>query len=144
MANQALPMDGDLIPVILDDAIVRDSLGNNYFKSDIYGVALTANGRPVLYGEYFDMNNPEAMEIVNFGGMPDGTTTTINNGMYRVFKRVTGGCVEYDFYARPRLITDAPFMHFRFDDVFYRADYKQQDAIPGFSYFQASGYSYRV
>jgi hypothetical protein len=142
MATMLLPMDGDNIPVIIDDAIARDTLGNNYFKSDIYGVCLTGNGRPTLYGEFFDMDNAEALEIVNFMG--ENSSTTVNNGMYRVFKRVTGGCVEFDFYARPRLITDAPFTHFRLDDVFYRADYKQRDAIPGFSYYVNGGTTYRT
>ncbi len=143
LAGQYLPMEGTNVPVLLDDSIARDTLGNGYFKADIYGVALTGNGRPVLYGEFFDMNNPEAMEVVNFAGMAnDGSTTTINNGMYRVFKRVTGGCVEYDFYARPRLITDAPFMHFRLDDVAYRSAYNQRDAVPGQSYYSNGGRSY--
>lgn len=135
-----LPMEGENVPVILDDSIARDTLGNGYFKSDIYGVALTGNGRPVVYGEYFPMDNPEAMEVVNY--VPDGTTQTANNGMYRVFKRVTGGCVEYDFFARPRLITDAPFMHFRIDDLFYKSAYNQRDAVPGMSYYPTGGASY--
>lgn len=137
-----LPMEGDNVPVILDDSIPQDNLGLNLFKSDIYGVALTGNGRPVLYGEYFDMANPEAMEIQNFmtGG---ANTTTYNNGMYRAFRRETGGCIEFDFYARPRLITDAPFMHFRIDDLAYRADYRQTPALPGYSGYRNGGSTYR-
>lgn len=139
-----LPMEGTNVPVLLDDSIARDTLGNGHYKSDIYGVALRGNGRPVIYGEFFDMNNPEAMEVVNFTGMTDASTTTINNGMYRVFKRVTGGCVEYDFYARPRLIVDSPFMHFRFDDVRYRSAFNQHDAVPGMSYYSNGGRSYSL
>lgn len=139
-----LPMEGTNVPVLLDDSIPRDTLGNGHFKSDIYGVALRGNGRPVIYGEFFDMNNAEATDIVNFAGMSDATTTTLNGGLYRVFKRVTGGCVEYDFYARPRLITDAPFMHFRLDDIRYRAAYNQHDANPGASYYYNGGATYRL
>lgn len=144
LAGQYLPMEGTNVPVLVDDSIARDGLGNGYYKSDIYGVALRGNGRPVIYGEFFDMNNPEAMEVVNLAGMGDGTTTTVNNGMYRVFKRVTGGCVEYDFYSRPRLISDAPFMHFRLDDIFYRSAFNQHDAVPGASYYANGGVSYRL
>lgn len=141
LRQQYLPMEGRDIPVILDDTIPRQTLGNNYYKSDLYGVALSGNGRPVLYGEFFDMNNPEAMEIVNFagGGME---TTTVNNGMYRVFKRVTGGCYEFDFFARPRLITDAPFMHFRVDDLFYYSFTDRHTPIPGFSGYVNGGLTY--
>ncbi len=139
-----LPMEGTNVPVLVDDSIARDTLGNGHYKSDIYGVALRGNGRPVIYGEFFDMNNAEAMEIVNFAGMSDASTITANNGMYRVFKRVTGGCVEFDFYARPRLITDAPFMHFRLDDIRYKSAYNQRDAVPGMSYYTNGGRSYSL
>lgn len=139
-----LPMEGRNIEVIVDDSIPRDTLGNGYYKSDIYGVAFSGNGRSTLYGEFFDMNNPEAMEVVNFAGMNDASTTTINNGMYRVFKRVTGGCVEYDFFARPRLIHDAPFMNFRLDDIRYRSAFNQHDAVIGQSYYANGGVSYRL
>lgn len=143
-AGQYLPMEGTNIPVLLDDSIARDTLGNGHYKSDIYGIALTGNGRPVLYGEYFDMNNPEAMEVVNFGGFSGSNTTTVNNGMYRVFRRETGGCLEYDFYSRVRLISDSPFMHFRLDDIRYRSYFDQRDALPGMSFYQNGGATYRL
>jgi hypothetical protein len=141
MTNMYLPLDGDNIRVVIDDAIPRQTIGNNYFVSDVYGIALTGNGIPVLYGEYFPMDNPEAMEIVEFTGS-SSETTTLNNGMYRVFKRTTGGCYEYDLFARVRMITNAPFMHFRIDNLFYRADYKLVDPIPGFSGYINGGNTY--
>lgn len=137
-----LPMEGTNVPVLFDDGIARETLGNGHYKSDIYGVALTGNGRPVLYGEYFDMNNPEAQEIA--GSFGDAASTTVNNGLYRVFKRVTGGCIEFDFFARPRLISDAPFMNFRLDDVAYKSHFDQRDARVGESYYVNGGRSYNV
>ncbi len=142
MSSMSLPMEGEYVQVILDDTIARDTLGNGYFKSDIYGVALRGNGRPVLYGEYFDMANSMAEELANYAGGAD--MDTANDGMYRVFRYQTGGCLEFDFYARPRLITDAPFMHFRVDDLFYRAAYNQHDAQPGASYYYNGGTTYRT
>lgn len=142
MANRYLPMDGVNVPFIIDDAIPRQTLGNNYYQSDLYFVMLRGNGIPTLFGEYFDMNNAEAMEIVNFGGMADDTTT-FNDGLYRMFKRVTGGCREYDFYARPRLITTTPFAHGRVDNIFYRADFRMTDPIPGQSAYVNGGNTVR-
>ena len=138
-----LPMEGENVPVLLDDNIVRETLGNAYYKSDIYGVALRGNGRPVIYGEYFDMANSQAEELVGFVDA-SSITRTVNDGLYRVFKYQTGGCLEFDFYSRPRLITDAPFMHFRLDDVFYRSAYNQHDAQPGSSYYANGGTTYRL
>jgi hypothetical protein len=143
-SSMMIPMDGRNVQIILDDSIPRQTLGNNYYQSDIYGVMFRGNGIPTLFGEFFDMDNPEAMEIVNFMGAPDGTTTTVNNGLYRVFKRVTGGCVEFDFFARPRLLTTAPFSHFRLDNVFYSSYFRQTDARIGQSYYRDGGVSYRL
>lgn len=142
MSSMSLPMEGEYVQVILDDTIARETLANGYFKSDIYGVALRGNGRPVLYGEYFDMANPVAEELASYAGGAD--MQTANNGMYRVTRYQTGACLEFDFIARPRLITDAPFMHFRVDDLFYRAGYNQHDAIPGSSYYYNGGTTYRL
>lgn len=143
LRGRYLPMEGMDIPVIVDDSIARQTLGNHYYQSDIYGVALRGNGIPTLYGEYFDMNNPEANEILSaFGTNASGDTTTLNNGMYRVFKRVTGGCYEYDFFARPRLITDAPFAHFRLDDIFYYSHHNTHEPLPSDSFYVNGGRSY--
>lgn len=142
MANMYLPLDGSNIKIVIDDAIPQQTLGNGYYKSDVYGLMLQGNGRPTIYGEYFDMDNPQAMEIINFAGMGGDETATVNDGMYRVFKRVTGGCYEYDFFARVRLITDAPFSHFRIDDLFYNSFYRSTPPIPGFSDFRNGGNTY--
>ncbi len=139
---QMLPMDGRNIPVILDDSIPRQTIGNGYYAADIYGVMMSGNGVPTLFGEYFDMENSEAMEIVNFLGMGRNTETT-NNGLYRVFKRETGGCVELDFFARPRILTTTPFAHFRMDNVFYNSFWRQTDAQIGNSFYRNGGVTYR-
>lgn len=141
MAGRYLPMEGTNVPVIFDNSIERTTLGNGYYNADIYGVMLSGNGVPTLYGEYFDMDNPEATELANF--IASGNMSTVNNGMYRVFKRETGGCIEYDFFARPRLITTTPFAHFRIDNVFYRSGYDQRDAVPGMSYYANGGVTFR-
>lgn len=141
--EQYLLIEGQRIPVILDNSIPRVTAGNNLYISDIYGVALSAGGQPLLYGEYFPMDNAQAEEFATFAGMADAETSTVNNGMYRVFKRVTGGCYEFDFFARARLILDAPFLSFRVDDVRYNSYYKQVDPIPGTSFYTNGGVTYR-
>jgi hypothetical protein len=141
--NQYLLIEGERVPVILDNTIAREVVGNNHYKSDVYGVALSWNGMPLLFGEYFDMANSEAEEYVSAFGMDVSETTTVNDGLYRVFKRVTKGCYEYDFFARVRLILDAPFLSFRLDDIRYKSYFRQVDPIPGTSYHVNGGVSYR-
>lgn len=137
-----LTIDGQNVPVILDNAIARETLGNNYYKSDIYIVPLTALGRPTLYIQYFDMGNPDAEELANGFGL-NAQSAVLNGGLYRVFKRETKGCIEYDVFARVRMILDTPFLAARLDDVFYYSYTKQRDSIPGMSYYANGGLTYR-
>jgi hypothetical protein len=141
--GEYLLVAGERVPVILDDSITRDVLGNNHYKSDIYIIALSWSGMPLLYGEYFPMDNAEALEYLTGAGIPEATTTTWNNGLWRVFKRQTKACIEYDLYGKFRLILDAPFLSGRLDDVAYRSYYRQTDATPGASYYVNGGVSYR-
>ena len=142
--NKYLIIEGVRVPVITDDSIARQTLGNGYYQSDIYMPALSWAGVPLLYGQYFDMANAEAEEFTQMAGLSNSETTTVNDGLYRVFKRVTGGCYEFDFFARPRLILDAPFLSARLDDVRYNSYYKATDPIPGFSGYTNGGVSYRT
>lgn len=141
--GEFLLIDGNQVPVVLDDSIARETLANGMYKSDIYGLMLSGNGIPTVYGEYFPMDNPEAQELEAIMGGTGGETITLNNGMYRMFVRKTGGCYEYDFFARPRLITDTPFAHFRVDDIRYYANsYRLEAPIPGFSGYRNGGVTY--
>ena len=143
MNGEYLLVNGNRVRVILDDSIARDTLGNNHYKSDIYIVALSWAGRPLLYMDYFPMDNASAEEFLTGAGIPDATTTTWNNGLYRVFKRQTKACIHYDVFARVRLILDAPFLSARLDDAAYRSFHRQTDATPGQSYYVNGGVSYR-
>lgn len=138
-----LPVDGARVPVITDNSIPRETLANNYYKSDIFMLPLTGLGRPLLYAQYFDMGNPVAEELATGFGI-EGDSRVINNGLYRVFKRVTKGCVEYDVFARLRVILEAPFLAGRLDDVWYYSYIQDRQAIPGFSGYANGGLTYRT
>lgn len=138
-----LLIDGVRVPVVLDDSIARETLGNNYYKSDVYGVALRWGSRPLVYTEYFNMGNPDAEALASSTIAGADDSRVINNGMYRVFKKNQGGCYQFQFFARPRLILDAPFVHFRVDDIFYYNYAKTRDVRPGMSLYSNGGVSYR-
>jgi hypothetical protein len=140
--NNYLTIEGQNIGVVLDDSIPRETLANNTYKSDIYMLPISGLGQPLTYIQYFDMGNPQAEELANGFGI-DGESRVINGGLYRVFKRVTKGCVEYDVFARLRLIMEAPFLAGRLDDVWYASSIKGNDPIPGMSYYKNGGVTYR-
>ena len=139
-----LLVNGEQFPVIFDDSIPREVLANNNYKSDIYLVALSWNGQPMLFAEYFPMDNSEAEQFLTGMGIQEATSTTVNDGLYRVFKRQTKGCIQYDFFARLRLTVLAPFMFGRIDDLFYNSYYRQTDSTPGASYHLNGGSTYRL
>lgn len=139
-----LLIDGDRVPVILDDSMNRDTLANNTYKAKMYIVPLSWAGRDLLYADYFDQANPQAMEFANAPGFAQANQTTLNDGMYRVFRYETGGCLQYDFWSELRLIQDAPFLAASIDNVWYNSYYKQSDPRPGQSYYANGGVSYRT
>lgn len=143
MNGRYLLIDGVRRPVILDDSIAREVVGNNHYKSDVYGVALRWGARPLVYTEFFNMGNEDAQAIAKAFGITADDSRVINNGMYRVFKKNQGGCYQFSFFARPRLILDAPFVHFRVDDIRYKNYAKTRDPRPGMSLYQDGGVSYR-
>jgi len=141
--NQYLLIDGQQIRVIVDNSIPREVTANNTYKSDIFMLPLSGLGRPLLYAQYFDMGNPVAEELTNAFGI-EGESRVINNGLYRVFKRVTKGCIEFDVFARLRVILEAPFLAGRLDDVWYTSYIQDRQPIPGFSYYANGGLTYRT
>lgn len=134
--------DGSQLPVVLDDSLPRDVLGNNYYKSDIYVPALEWGGVPLLQYEYFPMDNPDAEAVASMG--TPGHSMVINGGLYRLFRFETGGCINWKVYGKVRMILDAPFVSGRLDDVWYNSYYKQQDPLPGMSFHSNGGNSYRL
>jgi hypothetical protein len=141
--NGYLLIDGQQIRVIVDNSIPRETTANNRYKSDIFMLPLSGLGRPLLYAQYFDMGNAQAEELTNAFGI-EGESRTANNGLYRVFKRVTKGCIEFDVFARLRVILEAPFLAGRLDDVWYDSYIQDRQPIPGFSYYANGGLTYRT
>lgn len=136
-----LLIDGVAYPVILTEGPTRETLGNNFYKSDIFVVPVAWNGIPLTVMEYYPMDNQYTQEFANFLSTDD--VRTINNGMYLVGKRDTGLCVEYIFQAKVRLILEAPFLAGRLDDVWYTYLPQTRDALPGTSLYKDGGVSIR-
>jgi len=135
--------DGSVIPVFLDNSMPQVTIANQTYESDIYVVAMEWGGRPLIWFDYFDMGNDQATELVNATG-PDTDTIVTNDGLYRVFRLKQGGCVQFKFVARTRLMLDAPFVHGRLDNVRYTGLAGVRNPIPGQSNYVNGGTSYRV
>lgn len=141
MAGQYLWIDGEQWPVVFSEGIPNFATANNNYSADIYIVPISWQGRPLIYAQYYPMDNQYTQEWMNNFGLQ--TASILNNGLFLVGYRSTGLCIEYHFQARMRLILETPFLAARVDDVSYSYYEPTRQAIPGASLYQDGGISYR-
>lgn len=139
--GQYLLVNGRQVPVIFSEGIPQETLGNNYYKSDVFFGAFDWAGMPLVRMEYFPMDNQYTTEYFNAFGV--SKVDSLNNGMFLHGVRDTGLCLEHHFQARMRLILEAPFLWGRVDDIWYRFYEPIRNALPGSSLYADGGVSYR-
>lgn len=139
LRGQYLIIDGMQYPVFLDQCIQQDTLDNQYYKSDISVIPLSWQGMPLTYFQYFDQNNQYSTEYTSFLDKP---VERMNDGVWLVSERNTGGCWEHHYQMLMRLILEAPFLAARIDDVWYYFREDLHNAIPGDSAYFDGGLSY--
>lgn len=139
MTGQYLLIDGNPVPVVFSEGILREGVGANHFKADFYLVPISWAGLPLLRLEYFPMDNQYVNEFASFITGAGGEVTTLNNGLFIAGFRSTGLCMEYHFASKMRLILETPFLAGRVDDVrfTFRAPIRNSD--PSDTYFYADG-----
>lgn len=139
LRGQYLILDGMAYPVILDECVPQDTLGNDYYKSDICVIPLQWAGMPLTYWQYYDMENQYSMEYTNHMNL---VVERMNNGLWLVGERDTGLCFEHHYQMKLRLVLEAPFLAARVDDVWYHSHLDLHNAIPGDSSYYDGGLSY--
>ena len=137
-----LLINGEAVPVIFDEGMIRRTVANNVYGSDVFIVPISWAGMPMLKWEYQGMDSPYVAAYRDFA---DGIAnfSTLNDGMYLASARSTGGCVQFLFQARGRLILEAPFLASRVDNVQWTETRKPFDPIPGASLYVNGGVSLR-
>lgn len=119
--GQYLLIDGQKIPVVIDDAIPETQNAGSSFTSDIYFVPLTVLGNtPVTYMEYYNMDGPGGpMEMANFFA-PQGSFYTSDGGRFLWHRKPpTNMCVQMLALTRPRLLLLTPYLAARLTDITY-------------------------
>lgn len=139
MQGQYLMAEGDQIPVVFSDGMVRETVANNTYKGDMFFVPVSWSGRALTYMQYFNLGNTYAQEYANYLG---NDTQVLNNGLYRVGVRSTGLCKEYHFATRMRMIAETPHLMGRIDGIQYSFLAPIRDALPGDSFYANGGITY--
>lgn len=143
--QRMLPVRGKMVPVILDDTIPEDnsttsaSLSEGQFASDVYMLPLTVRSGnfPVLYWEFFKLNNGQANNLKN--QMRDNTTYFTDNGRFQWFANFRNGCYRLNFVSRPRIILRAPYLAARLQNVSYEPQRHVDSWNPESDYFVSGG-----
>jgi hypothetical protein len=119
--GQYLLIDGQKVPVVLDDGIAETVRPGSSFSASIYFVPLRVLGnRPVTFLEYVDYEGPlGAMEMAR-ALAPAGSYYTTNNGRFLWHtKPPTNFCVQSLAKTEWRVILETPQIAARLDNVVY-------------------------
>lgn len=149
--GQYLLVDGERIPVIIDDAIAEDSPNPaGTFSSDIYFVPLSVNGdrsTPVseggglaTYMEDYAFNGTNGPMAAAQQLAPAGTYEVGAGGRYlfhRYFPKNL--CVQIAGWTQSRLILETPYLAARLTNVAYQPLMHERDAFTDGAYFVNGG-----
>lgn len=140
LATPALPVNGRIIPVVLDDTIAETSTipgGVPTYASTIYGIPLTVmGGYPVTFWEYWNHDNLQSRAIQQ---RATGLTWTTDGGMFRWTSDFSKGCLKLNVSFKPRLRMRTPQLAWRIDNVAAQPLQHLRDWDPTSSYFADGG-----
>ncbi len=136
-----LMIEGKRYEVIISDEVAEEIAAGGVvgtYESDVYIVPLTANGEPVLFWEYFDMN-AEAIAAANQMA-PGGFFSTLADGRFLLVRQSpTHTCVQVEIIERPRLILLTPFLAAKVQNVRYTYSIHERDPFTTDTYFVNGG-----
>lgn len=139
-----LLIDGQEMPVVIDEAIAETEPVKGVFSSTIYIVPTTVlGGFPVTFWEYFNYNNVgdpgSAAEAGQMMAAP-GTFFTSDNGRFMwVKKPPTNFCVQIEGKMEPRLILLTPHIAGRLTNIRYAPYIHERDSFTNAGYFVDGG-----
>jgi hypothetical protein len=118
MTGQFLMIDGQRVPVILDDTVTEEASAG-VFSSPIYLLPFTTLGRmPVLYMEYFSFAGQPIDTAEMFS--PGGSYQVVDGGRFLLHKKPPlNNCLQITAQARTRLVLRTPHLAGRLDNVAY-------------------------
>lgn len=144
--NRYLTLDGERIPVVIDDAIPYEKNGDagsalpaGSFASDMYLIPMTvAGGRPVTYMEYFDYSGMNGvMQAISDARMSNEFWT--DGGRFLWTFRRTDWCVNWKARIEPRLRLETPHLAARLENVRWTSLRMFREPFPDQGYFVNGG-----
>lgn len=139
--GQFLLIDGQKVPVTIDDAIPETDNGDGSFTSDVYFIPMTVlGGSPVTYLEYFNYDSPNgSLEIARLFAPGDSYYTTDNGRFLWHKKPPTNFCVQVLAKTEPRLVLLTPYIAARLTNVKYLPLYHERSPFTDSGYYVNGG-----
>ena len=138
-AGRFLWVDGERVPVVMDEGIPLERPQAGTLRAGIKLVPISWNAQPLLYGEFFPVDNGQAVNLLSALGARVDDVVALNNGLYLAALSRTKACVEWSFMARVRLILDAPFLAGRIDNITFAQVEGVRVGDPAITYAYADG-----
>jgi hypothetical protein len=120
-SGQYLLIDGQKVPVIIDDAITETENGDGSFTASLYFIPFTVlGGTPVTFLEYFNYDGPNgSLEFAKLFAPGDSYYTTDNGRFMWHKKPPTNFCVQILAKTEPRLLLLTPYIAARLTNIRY-------------------------
>lgn len=139
--GQFLMIDGERVPVVIDDGIEELGVGAGTFRSSIYFVPLTVlGGTPVTFMEYLSYDAPNGAMAAARALAPDGFYATSDNGRFLWHRKPpTNYCVQMLAKTEPRLILQTPHLAGRLTNIQYTPIAHEREPFTDSTYFVNGG-----
>lgn len=139
--GQFLMIDGQKVPVVIDNAIPETENIDGSFTADMYFIPMTVLGnQPVTFMEYFNYDGPNgAMEMARVFAPGDSYYTTDNGRFMWHKKPPTNFCVQLLSKTEPRLLMLTPYVAARYSDIRYAPIEHVRSPFTDSAYFKDGG-----
>lgn len=139
--GQYLMIDGERVPVVLDDGITEDGIGAGTFRSSIYFIPLTVlGGTPVTYMEYLNYDAPNGAMAAAQALAPQGSYRTSDSGRFLWHMPApTVYCVQMMAKTETRLVMLAPHLSARLTGIQYTPIQHEREPFSDATYFVNGG-----
>lgn len=143
--GQYLLIDGQRVPVVIDDSITETTQANGALSSSIYFVPLRIlGGREATFLEYFDYG---AANVLKNSGMmaPDGSYSVSDNGRFLLHKKPpTNFCTQLLALTEWRVVCTTPHLAARITNIAYSPLIHERSGDPSSNYFADGGRTSRA
>lgn len=143
--GQYLLIDGQRVPVIIDDAITENTLTNGALSSSIYFVPLRIlGGREATFLEYFDYSTANVLRNANVMA-PQDTYSISDNGRFLLHKKPpTNFCTQLVGLTEWRVVCTTPHLAARITNIAYSPLIHERSGDPLSNYFVNGGRTTRT